>query len=197
MINGTNIYNDSGTVTGERWETSLTEGTSYRLRLVNAAIDTHFKFMIDNHTLTVIAMDLVPIEPYETTVLDIAMGQRYDVIVTADQASVASDFWLRAIPQSACSDNDNTDDIKGIIHYGSSTDTPSTSAYDYTDACVDEDSSDLVSKNFPGGGGAVMHPMKSRSLSEPLSLIRKPPPGDRSDGGIAQPNPPKPHRHQA
>lgn len=144
LINGTNIYNDSGTVTGERWETSLTEGTSYRLRLVNAAIDTHFKFMIDNHTLTVIAMDLVPIEPYETTVLDIAMGQRYDVIVTADQASVASDFWLRAIPQSACSDNDNTDDIKGIIHYGSSTDTPSTSAYDYTDACVDEDSSDLV-----------------------------------------------------
>ncbi|KAF4310328.1 Multicopper oxidase type 1 [Botryosphaeria dothidea] len=144
LINGTNIYNDSGTVTGERWETSLTEGSSYRLRLVNAAVDTHFKFMIDNHTLTVIAMDLVPIEPYETTVLDIAMGQRYDVIVTADQASVASDFWLRAIPQSACSDNDNTDDIKGIIHYGSSTDTPSTSAYDYTDACVDEDSSDLV-----------------------------------------------------
>ncbi|EKG17545.1 Multicopper oxidase type 1 [Macrophomina phaseolina MS6] len=144
LINGTNIYNDSGTVTGSRWEASLTEGTSYRLRLVNAAVDSHFKFSIDNHTLQVIAMDLVPIEPYETTVLDIGMGQRYDVIVTADQASVASDFWLRAIPQTACSDNDNADDIKGIIHYGSSTGTPETTAYDYTDACVDEDSSDLV-----------------------------------------------------
>ncbi|KKY15402.1 putative multicopper oxidase [Diplodia seriata] len=144
LINGTNTYNDSGTVTGSRFEVSLTEDTSYRMRLVNGAVDSHFKFMIDNHTLTVIAMDLVPIEPYETTVLDIAMGQRYDVVVTADQASVASDFWLRAIPQSACSDNDNSDDIKGIVHYGSSTDTPSTSAYDYTDACVDEDTSDLV-----------------------------------------------------
>lgn len=128
LINGTNIYNDSGTVTGSRWEASLTEGTSYRLRLVNAAVDSHFKFSIDNHTLQVIAMDLVPIEPYETTVLDIGMGQRYDVIVTADQASVASDFWLRAIPQTACSDNDNADDIKGIIHYGSSTGTPETTA---------------------------------------------------------------------
>lgn len=108
------------------------------MRLVNAAVDTHFKFSIDNHTLQVIASDLVPITPYETTVLDIGMGQRYDVIITADQASVASDFWLRAIPQSACSDNDNTDDIKGIIYYGSSPSTPSTSAYDYSDSCDDE-----------------------------------------------------------
>jgi FtsP/CotA-like multicopper oxidase with cupredoxin domain len=105
---------------------------------VNAAVDTHFKFMIDNHTMTVIASDLVPITPYETTVLNIGMGQRYDVIVTADQASVADSFWLRAIPQSACSDNDNSDDIRGIIYYGDSTTEPTTSAYDYEDSCVDE-----------------------------------------------------------
>lgn len=108
------------------------------MRLVNAAVDTHFKFSIDNHTLQVIASDLVPITPYNTTVLDIGMGQRYDVIVTADQASVADNFWLRAIPQSACSDNDNTDDIKGIVYYGDSAGTPSTSAYDYEDSCDDE-----------------------------------------------------------
>lgn len=46
------------------------------------------------------------------------MGQRYDVIVTADQAAVASDFWLRAIPDTYCSNNYNPDLIKGIIHYG-------------------------------------------------------------------------------
>lgn len=45
---------------------------------------------------------------------------------------------MRAIPQSACSDNDNADDIKGIVYYGSSAGTPSTSAYDYTDECADE-----------------------------------------------------------
>ena len=41
--------------------------------------------MIDNHTLTVIAMNFVPIVPHETTVLSIGMGQRYDIIVNATE----------------------------------------------------------------------------------------------------------------
>ncbi|KAL1849720.1 hypothetical protein Plec18167_005291 [Paecilomyces lecythidis] len=146
LINGTNVYgdDDDSDQTGYRFNTSFTAGTSYRFRLVNAAIDTHFKFSIDNHTLTVIASDLVPIEPYNTTVLDIAMGQRYDIIVTADQSDVADNFWMRAIPQEACSDNDSTDNIKGIVYYGDSPSTPTTTGYSYTDSCDDEDLSNLV-----------------------------------------------------
>lgn len=94
--------------------------------------------------MTVIAADLVPITPYTKTVLNIGMGQRYDVVITADQAATADSFWMRAIPQSACSENDNEDDIKGIVYYGSSTATPETSAYDFTDSCDDEDMTDLV-----------------------------------------------------
>lgn len=92
--------------------------------------------------MTVIAADLVPITPYTTTVLNIGMGQRYDIVVTADQASLADKFWLRAIPQSACSDVENSDDIRGIIYYsGADTSSlPTTSAYDYTDSCADETS---------------------------------------------------------
>jgi hypothetical protein len=59
-------------------------------------------------------------------------------VVTADQASVADNFWMRAIPQAACSDNDSTDNIKGIVYYGSSPSTPTTTAYAYTDSCDDE-----------------------------------------------------------
>jgi len=88
--------------------------------------------------MTVIASDLVPITPYTTTVLNIGMGQRYDVIVTADQAATADSFWMRAIPQSACSENSNEDDIRGIIYYGTSTTEPTTAAYDFTDSCDDE-----------------------------------------------------------
>ncbi|KAH6639585.1 multicopper oxidase [Boeremia exigua] len=134
LINGTNIFEDGG----YRFNTSFVSGTSYRIRLVNTAIDTHFKFMIDNHTMTVIAADLVPITPYETTVLSIGMAQRYDIIVTADQASVADNFWLRAIPQSACSENSNSDNVRGIIYYGDSPSTPTTEAYSYDDNCDDE-----------------------------------------------------------
>jgi FtsP/CotA-like multicopper oxidase with cupredoxin domain len=141
LTNGTNIGNDGGA----RFETSVTEGDVYLLRLVNGAADSHFDFTIDNHTLQVIAADFVPVEPYYTDVLSIGMGQRYDVLVTANMSEVASDFWIRAIPDTYCSENDNTNDIKGILHYGSSTDTPSTSAvtYDAKD-CSGEASTDIV-----------------------------------------------------
>lgn len=98
--------------------------------MVNGAIDTHFKWMIDGHSFEVIAMDLVPIVPYNTTVLSIGMGERYDVVVNMNQT--AGNYWIRAIPQTFCSDNDNADDIKGILRYDStSTDDPTTSAYTY------------------------------------------------------------------
>ncbi|KAF2495700.1 laccase Lcc4 [Lophium mytilinum] len=139
LINGLNAYNGSGT----RFEGTFASGTSYLLRVVNGAIDTHFKFSIDSHTMTVIAADFVPIVPYTTDVLDITMGQRYDVIVTADQDT--ADYWMRAIPQSECSNNDDSDNIRAIIRYdSSSTDDPSSTAYDYADDCIDEDASDLV-----------------------------------------------------
>lgn len=38
------------------------------------SIDTFFKFSIDGHNFTVISTDFVPIEPYETTNLSIAIG---------------------------------------------------------------------------------------------------------------------------
>ncbi|KAL4894413.1 extracellular dihydrogeodin oxidase/laccase [Aspergillus ambiguus] len=141
LINGTNTYNDT---LGSRFETSFEANKRYRLRLVNAAADSHFRFMIDNHTLEVISTDFVPIVPYNTTNLSIGMGQRYDVIVTAKDLQ-NGDFWLRAIPQESCSETDAVDNVKGIVRYNSSsTADPNTSAWSYTDSCADESSSDLV-----------------------------------------------------
>jgi hypothetical protein len=71
-------------------------------------------------------------------------GQRYDIIVTADQVGVASDFWMRAIPQGSCGETQNADNVKGILHYGSSNGTPTTTGFDYVDGCVDEDYSNLI-----------------------------------------------------
>jgi FtsP/CotA-like multicopper oxidase with cupredoxin domain len=70
LINGLNAYNGSGT----RFEGTFESGTRYLLRVVNGAIDTHFKFSIDSHTMTAIGSDFVPIVPYTTDVLDITMG---------------------------------------------------------------------------------------------------------------------------
>lgn len=140
LINGTNTWNEEGS----RFETVFEAGKRYRMRLVNAAADQHFRFMIDNHTMEVIANDFVPIHPFNTTQLSMGMGQRYDIIVTGKQLQ-SGNFWMRAIPQSACSETDATDKVKGIIRYdSSSTADPTTSAYSYTDSCVDEDPSNLI-----------------------------------------------------
>lgn len=134
LINGTNVYGELGS----RFNMTVTADESHRIRLVNGAIDTHFKFSIDEHTITVVAMDLVPIVPYTTTMLSIGMGQRYDIIVNATASS--GNYWIRAIPQVECSDNENADNILGIMMYDSSNTTePSSTAYSYTDSCNDEE----------------------------------------------------------
>jgi FtsP/CotA-like multicopper oxidase with cupredoxin domain len=145
LINGTNTYNSSGTVVGSGFETTFVAGTRYLVRLVNTAADTHFKFTVDNHTMEVIAADFVPIVPYATDIIALSMGQRYDIIITAN--ATAGNYWMRAIAQTACSDNDNPDNIKGIIRYDStSTDDPTSAAWSdtLTYSCEDEDMSLLV-----------------------------------------------------
>lgn len=141
LINGTNVWEDGGAY----FETTMEEDKTYLLRLVNGAADTHFDFMIDNHTMQVIASDFVPIVPYYTDVLSIGMGQRYDILVTANMSAVANDFWIRAVPDSFCSENDNSNHIRGILHYGSSTGTPATSAPHYDENnCAGEPSDNIV-----------------------------------------------------
>lgn len=134
LINGTNVWEEGGS----RWETSVEPDSSYLLRLVNPSIDTFFDFSIDNHTLTIIAADFVPIVPFSTNIIGLGPGQRYDVIFTTNQASVANDFWLRAVPDQFCSAaNLSPDNIKGIIHYSSSTGTPTTDPWTTDDSFLD------------------------------------------------------------
>ena len=62
LINGMNTYGNGGS----RYDTVFKAGTKYRIRIVNTAMEGHFRFAIDNHTFTVIANDLVPLVPYKT-----------------------------------------------------------------------------------------------------------------------------------
>jgi len=79
---------------------------------------------------------------------------------------VADNFWMRAIPQAACSDNDSTDNIKGIVYYGDSPSTPSTTGYSYTDSCDDESLDDLVPYLAIDAGDSAVN------STEPVSVER-------------------------
>ena len=62
----------------------------------------------------------------------------------ADTEAIAKEFWMRAIPQTACSEKKSPKNIKGIVYYGDELSTPTTSGHTYTDGCDDEAMSDLT-----------------------------------------------------
>lgn len=148
LINGHNTWNDGGalnTTVGTRLEAAtFTPGQSYLLRIINTAIQSTFAFSIDGHTLTVTSTDFVPIEPYETDVLFINIGQRYNVIVNANAA--VDNYWMRADNQQSCTNMIQNRDVKAIVRYdGSPTGVdPTSTSNNYTDACVDEPYASLV-----------------------------------------------------
>jgi FtsP/CotA-like multicopper oxidase with cupredoxin domain len=74
------------------------KGEKIKLRFINAAAATMFDLRLAGHTMTITHTDGRPIEPFPTDVVRIAMGERYDVEVTADNPG----RWrLYAAPDSA------------------------------------------------------------------------------------------------
>ncbi|ETN46284.1 uncharacterized protein HMPREF1541_00468 [Cyphellophora europaea CBS 101466] len=70
-------------------------GKKHRLRLINAGADSSQQFSIDGHTMTVIQNDYVAVQPYDTKIVTLGVGQRTDVIVTANGKPTSS-YWMRS-----------------------------------------------------------------------------------------------------
>jgi len=99
----------------------------------------------DGHKFTVIANDLIPVKPFETEVIPMGVGQRYDVIVEAT-AEVGS-YWLRAVNSLGCGANENSglDKANGIIEYeGAQSGYPESTPGSYPPLCHDLPSSSLI-----------------------------------------------------
>ncbi|KAJ0327146.1 hypothetical protein COL5a_006323 [Colletotrichum fioriniae] len=73
-------------------------GKTHRLRLINSGAEGTQRFSIDGHTLTVIANDFVEVEPYDTKVVTLGIGQRTDVLVkaNADNSNPRGAYWMRS-----------------------------------------------------------------------------------------------------
>ncbi len=62
-------------------------GQRIRIRLINAGADTAFRVALAGHRMTVTHTDGFPVVPTEVDALLLGMGERYDVIVTADDGA--------------------------------------------------------------------------------------------------------------
>lgn len=86
--------NKTNHIVGERFHMEVDYGKSYRLRLVNAAIDMNFRFLIEGHNFTVIAMDTMPIKPYGAHNISIMMGE----YLLFDPPNIEYDLTFRTRP---------------------------------------------------------------------------------------------------
>ncbi|CAG8510975.1 3474_t:CDS:10, partial [Funneliformis caledonium] len=112
-------------------------GKKYRLRIINTSALVHFIFSIDSHPLTIIEADGSYTKPYTVNRLPIGIGQRYSVIVKADQK--VDNYWIRATIDSRCilSNNETINfdsainyNVTGILRYfGAEKIDPTTSAF--------------------------------------------------------------------
>ncbi|KAG7173014.1 laccase-11-like, partial [Homarus americanus] len=72
----------------------VTPGNRYRLRLINPAIlNCPIVVSIDEHIFTIIASDGNPIIPVNATSLVVYPGERWDVVISADNSKSGA-FWM-------------------------------------------------------------------------------------------------------
>ncbi|RMD39446.1 hypothetical protein DV735_g5686, partial [Chaetothyriales sp. CBS 134920] len=167
LLNGANTLPDLSAGKHALWK--LTPGKKHRFRIINSSSQNQYAVHFDNHTLTVIATDYVAIEPYETEWLNIALGQRYDVIVEANQP--VGGYFLRAVTQTSCpsaSVNDGLGSANGILLYdGAPTELPTTTAgktiADFA-YCLDEPAASLRPHLVKSAGSATAFSASASSL---------------------------------
>ncbi|KAL1837545.1 hypothetical protein VTJ49DRAFT_3668 [Mycothermus thermophilus] len=90
LFNGTAKHPTTGD--GEYAVVTLTPGKRHRLRLINMSTENHFQVSLVNHTMTVIAADMVPVNAMTVDSLFLAVGQRYDVTIDANRPT--GNYWF-------------------------------------------------------------------------------------------------------
>lgn len=146
LVNGTHKNAAGG---GTYAKMSVVKGKKYRIRIINTSVDQYFTVSMDGHPFTVITSDFVPLKPYVADQITLAIGQRYDVIISANQTS--DNYWFRVQPgtQGFCGSNSILG--KGIqpgaiLHYSDAPDAQPTKVANLTlrTACQDEPLASLV-----------------------------------------------------
>jgi FtsP/CotA-like multicopper oxidase with cupredoxin domain len=90
---------------------------------------------LDNHMMQVMTSDFIPVVPYYTQTVLLAMGQRYDVVINANQT--AGNYWFRANVATDCL-SANAGAGRAIWTYSSVTaGTPTTNAWSQPSNCLE------------------------------------------------------------
>ena len=126
----------------------FTSGKKHRLRLINGGAEGLQKFTIDNHTMTVIANDFVPVKPYKVDVVTLGVGQRTDIIVEGTGRPIDA-FWMRSDISQQCSHTNQSHALAAIYYEDADTNaTPISVATPWNDTNCSNDPLELTEPFF-------------------------------------------------
>lgn len=97
----------NGKSAADPWRAVAKPGERVRLRIINAAASSFFRFMVDGHALTVTHADGQPVKPVEVDNLVLATAERYDVVLEMAEAGAHA---IRAIPLG------KPGEARGVLH---------------------------------------------------------------------------------
>ncbi|KAI0415068.1 multicopper oxidase [Xylaria grammica] len=126
LINGKNNYNCSMAAENSTCYANaglaqfrFQPGKTHRLRLMNTGAAALIHFSLDGHKMKVIANDFEPVVPYDADFVTLHVGQRTDVLVTAN-ASPAATYWMRSTISLNCSVAHTTEARAIVAYHGNS-----------------------------------------------------------------------------
>ncbi|KAK7883434.1 hypothetical protein LTR67_011256 [Exophiala xenobiotica] len=156
LLNGKNKSPDG--TRGESAQWTVKKGKKHLFRIINSSAQTAYAVHFDYHKMKVISADYTPIVPYETDILYIQSGQRYNVIVEMNQPDGA--YFLRAVTQTGCgvqSLNNGLGTSNGIFSYEGSCSTPKSDNFTIVTAgdCKDEPLAKLIPHDAKTAGSVA------------------------------------------
>lgn len=102
------LYLVNGRPPGDPATLEVRRGERVRLRLMNPSADTIFRFAVAGHRMTVTHADGLPVEHVEVDTVRLGMGERYDVLLEADNPGV----W-----QAAAAPEGKDDLARALLRY--------------------------------------------------------------------------------
>jgi FtsP/CotA-like multicopper oxidase with cupredoxin domain len=157
-------YTINGLVAEAAEPLTVKKGEKIRLRFINAAAATIFDLRLAGHTMTITHSDGRPVEPFEVDILRIAMGERYDVEVTADNPGrwrlygfpdSGSDFVTLGTLQytDALANTDSGDDLPQSVRWNDISLLSGQPEPDYPAPAI-KDNITIIEQSLSGGHGS-------------------------------------------
>ncbi|KAF9247021.1 laccase [Melanogaster broomeanus] len=127
---------------------NVTHGLRYRFRVLGLSCDSNFNFTIDGHRMTIIEADGIETLPVAVDSLLVFPGQRYSVVVTANQT--VGNYWIRALSDQPGDTFDGGRNMAILRYKGAPAQDPTSLPGPYILSFSESDLHPLIRPGVPG-----------------------------------------------